>query len=490
MSLRHSIGHILAQLSGHDAATRSRCGGFRVNDVHSQMNATHVQAIVFPTSLPEIQHLVRQSRAEGKAICIAGARHAMGGQQFATNALLVDMSRMRRVLHFDRSMGQVEVEAGILWVDLVQHLVRVQQHRDVQWGILQKQTGADTLSLGGSLSANVHGRGLCCKPLIQDIEDFTLVDAMGAVRLCNRTENSELFRLTIGGYGLFGIVASLTLRLTPRRKLERVVTLLSLDELMPAFEQRIRDGYLYGDFQYVTDETSPDFLTQGVFSCYRPVPPDTPVRAVQNQISRRQWDELVYLAHADKSRAYRLYADYYLASSGQIYWSDTHQLGAYIENYHKRLDRWMHAVTPATEMITELFVPRAALCDFLHAVREDFRQQGVSVIYGTIRLVERDDESFLAWAKEAYAGIIFNLHVVHSLPGLEHAKQAFRRLIDRAIEAGGSFYLTYHRFATREQLLACYPQFPQFLEAKRHFDPEDRFQSDWYRHCRRLLEEE
>lgn len=33
---------------------------------------------------------------------------------------------------------------------------------------------------------------------------------------------------------------------------------------------------------------------------------------------------------------------------------------------------------------------------------------------GTIRLIERDDETFLAWARQPYACVIFNLHVVHT----------------------------------------------------------------------------
>ncbi len=467
-----------------------RWGGFRVNDMHAQLNATHVYDIERPHSLGDLQEIVWRAREHGKAVCIAGARHAMGGQQFAMDALLVDMRRLNRVLYFDRAKGQVEVEAGILWIDLVRHLVRAQRDQEPQWGILQKQTGADQLSVGGSIAANVHGRGLCLKPIIQDIESFLLVDAQGEALLCSREQNSELFHLVIGGYGLFGIVYSLTLRLAPRCKVERVVQTLSLRDLMPAFERRIRDGFLYGDFQYMTDENSVDFLLQGVFSCYRPVPQDTPIRATQKQISLRQWDHLVHLAHTDKARAYKLYADYYLSTNGQIYWSDTHQLGAYIENYHARLDRRLHTTAPATEMITELFVPREALTAFMRNVREDFLQHEVNVVYGTIRLIERDEESFLAWAKEPYAGIIFNLHVTHTPPGIEHAQAAFRRLIDRAIQYGGSFYLTYHRFATRDQMLVCYPQFPAFLQAKRRYDPEERFQSDWYRHYRRLVEEE
>jgi hypothetical protein len=34
--------------------------------------------------------------------------------------------------------------------------------------------------------------------------------------------------------------------------------------------------------------------------------------------------------------------------------------------------------------------------------------------------------------------------------------------------------------------MACYPQFKQFLELKRKYDPLERFQSDWYRYYRKL----
>ena len=108
------------------------------------------------------------------------------------------------------------------------------------------------------------------------------------------------------------------------------------------------------------------------------------------------------------------------------------------------------------------------------------------MIYGTIRLIEKDTESFLAWAKEPYACVIFNLHTPHDSEGMNRTAEAFRRLIELALPYGGSFYLTYHRYATREQVLACYPQFPEFLQLKLKYDPEERFQSDWYRHYKKM----
>ena len=188
------------------------------------------------------------------------------------------------------------------------------------------------------------------------------------------------------------------------------------------------------------------------------------------------------LCARQQTQAFEQYVAHYLATDGQVYWSDLHQLGYYEENYHRLLDRHLGAAAPATEVITELYVARQSLAAFMYDVREDFRQNQTEVVYGTIRLVERDEESFLAWARESLACIIFNLHVSHTPEGKEHAAAAFRRLIDRAIDYGGSYYLTYHKHATRSQVEQCYPQFPEFLRLKRRYDPAERFQSDWYRH--------
>jgi FAD/FMN-containing dehydrogenase len=325
------------------------------------------------------------------------------------------------------------------------------------------------------------------RPFVGDVESFVLVDGEGNVHYCSRRENAELFKVVIGGYGLFGVISSVTLRLDARRKIERVVEVIRIDDLMPMFEKRIAAGFVYGDFQYSIDPNSEDFLRQGVFSCYRPVDPSTSIPGKQKELSEQQWVELLTLAHAGKGEAFKRYSEYYLSTSGQIYWSDTHQLSFYPEGYHKSLDQRLGTKSTGTEMITEIYVPRARLADFMAEVRADFRKNEVNVIYGTIRLIERDGESFLQWARQPYACVIFNLHVVHTLQGLQTAADSFRRLIDMAIRRDGGYYLTYHRWATRKQVEACYPQFPDFLHSKRQYDPAERFRSDWYRHYKKMF---
>ena len=129
-------------------------------------------------------------------------------------------------------------------------------------------------------------------------------------------------------------------------KLQRAVTVINIEELMPAFEQRVEDRFLYGDFQYSIDDTSDGYLTKGLFSCYRPVASETPIPEKQRELSIDDWRHLILFAHANKPQAFEQYVAHYLATDGQIYWSDLHQLGYYEENYHRMLDHHLGAAAP------------------------------------------------------------------------------------------------------------------------------------------------
>lgn len=463
---------------------------FILNDVHSKLNIVQVDKIERPKSVQNVVEIIQEAKKSNKAISISGAKHAMGGQQFGKDTTHISMTEMNEVISFDPVKGIVRVEAGITWPQLIEDLSQRQKDSSAPWVIVQKQTGADQLTLGGALSANIHGRGVKYKPIIQDVESFTLVNADGKVLNVSRTENPELFSLVIGGYGLFGVIATVDLRLTPRQKLQRSVEVVNIEDLEVKTKQRIADGALYGDFQYNTNSQSEDFMKEGVFSTYKPVSHDTPIPFEQEKLTPEQWYKLLHLAHVDKSQAFKMYSQHYLKTNGQIYWSDTHQAGFYADKYVEYLEKVEPNYPKGSLMITEVYVPRKQLNAFIDQVIEDVHQNQINVIYGTMRLIQRDDESYLAWAKQDYACIIFNVRVEHSDQGIAKAQKDFQLLIERALELGGSYYLTYHRWARKDQVLKAYPQFVEFMKFKKKYDPQERFQSEWYRHYKSMFSEE
>ncbi len=463
-----------------------------LNDVHSQLNATTVACIEHPQGLAELQAIVLRVRAEGRHISVAGGRHAMGGQQFSPGSTHIDMSALDRVLGTDPVRGLLHIEAGADWPKIIAASHQMKANSGESWGIRQKQTGVDAVSLGGSISANAHGRGLLMQPMGDDIEDLTLVTAAGDVRVCSRGQNAKLFSLVIGGYGMFGIIYSATLRLAPRQRVKRVVDIIDLDDAMNAVFRRADEGCLFGDFQFVIDAQDESFLKRGVFACYKPVTEAEAgaeaKSAATADLAPDTWLKLLKLAHDDKRTAFKLYSQHYLSTDGSHYWSDTMQLSTYIPSYADFLESTRPAnAEPAvkeTLVIGEHYVPRDQLLAFMRQAREVFRTLETEVIYGTIRAIVRDTVSFLPWAKDDFACVIFNVRTPHTEAGMQKTADTFRSLIDASNGLGGSFFLTYHRYASAAQVEASYPRFRPWLAMKKRYDPGELFSSSWYAHYR------
>lgn len=454
-----------------------------LNDVHSQLNPTVPRELVRPRSLPELRRLVACAAARGLKISVAGGRHAMGGQQFARDGLHVDMTGLGRVLQANPSAGLLHVEAGADWPAII----AATHAMAGRWGIRQKQTGVDSVTLGGSIAANAHGRGIAMQPIGDDIEDLTLVLADGTVRRCSRERDPELFSLVIGGYGLFGIVYSATLRLAPRVLVQRVVDILDLDDAVGAARRRAGEGFLYGDFQFAIDPQDERFLRRGVLACYRPCADDATPQASAD-LPPEAWLQLMKLAHEDKRLAFQRYAQHYLATDGHRYWSDTMQLSTYIPSYAEFLERMraQEGAPPVKEtlVIGEHYVPHDRLLPFMRDAACILRAHGTDLVYGTIRTIRRDTVSWLPWASQDSACVVFNLRTPHTPEGRERTAACFRALVDASIALGGSFFLTYHRHATARQVEAAYPRVREWLRLKRRHDPGELFCSDWYVHYR------
>jgi FAD/FMN-containing dehydrogenase len=456
-----------------------------VNDVHTGLNPTMVTRAVRPTTVPEIQKLVKDCRKHGKTISICGSQHATGGQQFAAHSTLVDMRGMNQIGALDAKTGLFSVESGIEWPELIQGYLAQQKDAPI-WGIRQKQRGGDRMSLGGALAANAHGHCLGAPPMIGDVEWFDIILADGSVKRCTRKQNQELFSLAIGGYGLFGIITSVGLRLAPRRKVRRSVESRPTSEAMELAEHRAAKGTPFAYFQYNIDETSLEFMRNGILTTYEHVADATALGEQSSDIDEKTVVPLLELAHKERKPAYGRYAKFELSRDGNVEWSDLHQLTMYPLGYHKEIEKRLGPESEGADLIWECYVPRGEVTTFLEDARRILLKSETPLIGGIVRFIEQDKDSFLAWAKKRYACVSFTPHVSSSPAGVKKAGEVCRQLQQAALKRGGSFYLTYNRFATRGDLETAYPQFPGFLKLKLKYDPSEVFQSDWYRYYRDL----
>jgi FAD/FMN-containing dehydrogenase len=283
--------------------------------------------------------------------------------------------------------------------------------------------------------------------------------------------------LAIGGYGLFGMVTHVQLRLVRRFKVRRRVEIIAVKDLLDWYDRRISEGFVLGDCQYSAELSGDAESHPGVLPCYEPVAPDVPTTEKPARLSADDWAGLYRLMRTDKQKAFEVYSKHYLKTDGQVYWSDTHQLAGDFVGHRTAVE-----AEKGTEMITEVYLQHDLLMPFFRAIRADLAERKADITYGTIRFIEADEETFLPWAREKSVCVVCNLHVRHTEEGIAKSRADFRRILDRVVEFKGSFFLTYHRWATPEQVSSCYPKIRDFFRLKRKYDPSERFQSEWYRH--------
>ena len=438
----------------------------------------------------DLQRLMAHAARSGQKVITHGGRHAMGGQQMQDRALLVSLKNMNRLLALDSRRGLATFQGGATFKEVIESLAREQSEKEANniWCIRQKPTGVDDVSLGGAIASNIHGRALNLAPLAGDIEKLAVVTAGGDILTLSERENQDLFRRVVGGFGLFGMVESVTLRLKRRQVLERQVQMVAVEDLLTVLQKRVQEGAQYGDFQFAIDHEQEGFLTRGIASTYHPVQVDADAMPEltrnQSALSPQMWRKLICLAHTDKSEAFRIYSEHYQRTNGQLYLSDRMQLSTYFDGYHREMESHNHG----SEIITELYVPRNFLTVFMHRAAALLRKRRADVIYGTVRMIEKDTVAALPWASDNFACIVLNLHTEHDREALRHTGETFQELIDLALALKGNFYLTYHKFARPEQLLRGYPALPECLQAKLAYDPQERFHSNFYQYLKLSLE--
>ena len=147
--------------------------------------------------------------------------------------LTLSMRAMNRMCTFDAGTGRLDCEAGVLLADLLETFVPRGWFPPVA-------PGTRLVTVGGMIAADVHGKNHHRDGTFgAHVESLTLAGADGAIRECSRAENADLFRATLGGMGLTGVILSARFRLRPVETafvMAETLAARDLDETMALFE--------------------------------------------------------------------------------------------------------------------------------------------------------------------------------------------------------------------------------------------------------------
>lgn len=411
----------------------------------------------------QIRGALARARAQARPLSIAGARHTMGGHTLTEGAIVLDMLGCDALLVQDD--GTLRAGAGARWSSVVELLAR---HGKAPW-VMQAN---NDFTLGGTLGANAHGWQHDMPPFVSTVESLRIVTADGELRECSRSSNADLFSAVAGGYGLFGVVVDLTLRVVPD-EVYRTETI----------ECHARD---YAD-ELATRTASPD-----VGMAYGRLSLDEHrlfTRALLTTFTRVAGAEV---GSADVARASSLVRAVFRAQIGSEYgkrlrWDLERWWGSEAGEQVARSAVLSHSATgfanresARTDVLHEYFVPHASFAGFVASMREILPRHAVDLLNVTIRSVERDEDSMLPYAPDRVLALVMLFSVPHTAGADDRLAALTVELVDAALAAGGRYYLPYRPHATRAQFLRAYPEAPAFFAAKRRWDPDLVFRNRFF----------
>jgi FAD/FMN-containing dehydrogenase len=478
-------GDVLPPIPGEKAATRpqapepawSQRGG-TINDA-SCLSRTPVAGIVAVHGETDVAAALAYAKAAGLTISPAGVRHSMGGQAFRRGGVILDMRGLNRIeLHPERST--IVVGAGATWHD-------IQKAIHPRFAVKAMQS-TDIFTVGGSISVNAHGMDHRAGAIMDSIRSLRLMLADGRVMNASRDENPELFRLVVGGYGLFGIILSAELEVVPNDVYSSQRELVATARLPGRLAAIIADPSI--GLMYAHLATAPgSLLDEALVYTYRRTDPESVERAPLGDVGWVRMRRLtVNLAKRSPAfQSLKWWSEKHLehrfeactVTRAQAMHDGEACLVSRNDPMHDSVPYLRNALRDDTDILQEYFIPRDRLVPFIDGLRSIVRTHDAKLLNASIRVVGQE-HNLLTYAPQPAFSVVLYFNQKTDGAGNATMARLTSDLIDLTNASGGRFFLPYQLHYSPDQLERSYPEIRPFLAAKRKWDPEGLFSNSWY----------
>jgi FAD/FMN-containing dehydrogenase len=155
----------------------------------------------------EVRAVFSLAERSSLTVTVRGAGRSYNDASLNGGQIVLDLSRMNRILEWVPGTGLIRCEPGVtleqLWTCV---------EPDGWWPPVVSGTMRTTL--GGCLAANIHGKNnFQAGPIGEHVEEFTAWLPNGTEVTCSRDQNADLFYAMLGGFGMLGTFLSITLQM-------------------------------------------------------------------------------------------------------------------------------------------------------------------------------------------------------------------------------------------------------------------------------------
>lgn len=452
-------------------------GGF-TNDA-SHLNRTAVYGIVKVNSEDDIRKALKFARDNNLKITCAGQQHSMGGQTFTHGGLVLDLRNFNRI-QLDKEHKRVNIQSGARWWQL-------QQLLDREGLSVKAMQSINIFSVGGTLSVNAHGIDPAPGPIAPTVRSLRVMLSNGDVVNASPTENAELFRHVLGGYGLFGVILDAELDIVDNEMYSRSTHYLDFKEF-PAYYREHLEGNKDVGLTFGRLSVSPrTFLRETAVHIYTKTPFDGQLPELKparhNLLGR-------FIINFSKTGGFgrwvrwtlEKYAEPHLHECVSRNQAMNQKEACLVSRNEEMYDdmAYLKNRLADTDILQEYFIPYDRMPEFVEGLRETVQRNKANLLNVTIRTVHQDKVTALPYAREDMFGFVLYFNVKFNDKENEILRKTTVDLIDVAEKAGGTYYLPYQLFYSKEQLQRAYPGVDDFFKAKTQFDPIGLFSNKFY----------
>jgi FAD/FMN-containing dehydrogenase len=400
---------------------------------------------------------IAEAQSAGRPVAVGAARHSMGGQSLPSGGTAITLDQ--RWMELDRAASTYRVAAGVRWSTVISQL----DGHGFSPTVMQSN---NDFGVASTFCVNAHGWAVPHGPFGSTVQSFRMLMADGELVECSREKNRDLFELSMGGYGLLGIIVDLVVKMVPNRVLVPTFARTSGDDLADRFEAALETqrgvAMAYGRM----DVSADGFLRDALLTTYsdendRGEPPPAGGSGLVSHVSR-----LIYRAQLGSEDTKKL-----------RWWMETSVAPA-LRGKATRNSLINEPVATLAEqdpsrvdILHEYFVPADRFADFLVACREVIPSSYQELMNITLRYVQADPESVLCYAPTHRVAAVMSFSQEKSLRAEEDMTRMTRNLIERVAELGGAYYLPYRLHATLDQMRKVYPRLDEFVRRKLEADP-------------------
>jgi len=422
-----------------------------------------------PKTVEELTSLVQDAKKNKTTISIVGAGKSQGGQTTAgkNKNYRISLSKLNHLITLDVLGKTVTVQAGMTWGQLQKYIAP----HGLAVSCMQSY---NDFSIGGSLGVNVHGQDFRHGPLISTVQEFKLLQSDGTIIIVNHQKNAELFGAAIGGYGLFGIITEVTLKLVDDMLLDKFTEEIDADELADYFIEHIKDNKEIEFYSARFSIGSWNLLNKAFVIYYKKsetsdqdlfdYAPDGFKAKVSNKSSAKT---AAAFTKSSFLRNCRLWLERLMLQK-KITMSRNNLMSYSLKSLPQDTNKIRY-------ILQEYFVPYEQLNSFIKKMKKIVKMSGVKLLNVTARHIEKNTEAMLSFSGRESCALV--LYIPVEKTEAEYAKTVLwtQHLIDAALACKGTYYLPYQLLATKEQLHKAYPIFNDFVALKKMYDPQELF---------------